>query len=140
MRTLAESSADKLVRGGRMVRTGWLLLGFICIVLGFIGAVVPLMPTTIFMILAAGCFARSSPRLETWLLQHPRFGPSLRAWRNEGAVPGEAKLAACIGMTIGYLVFWWMARPGAIAAMAVATIMLASCAWILSRPLPRDSR
>ncbi|WP_228766506.1 YbaN family protein [Pelagerythrobacter aerophilus] len=140
MRTLAESSADEVVRGGRMVRTGWLLLGFICIGLGFVGAVVPLMPTTIFMILAAACFARSSPRLEAWMLKHPRFGPGLRAWRNEGAVPRQAKFAACIGMAIGYLAFWWMAHPGAIAAIAVAIVLFASGGWILSRPLPGDSQ
>ena len=69
-----------------MIRLGWLALGCLFVGLGMIGAVLPLMPTTIFLILATGCFARSSPRLEAWLLNHPRFGPTLRDWRERGAI------------------------------------------------------
>ena len=47
---------------------------------------------------SAACFARSSPRLEAWLLNHPRFGPALCAWREERAIPRRAKIAACIGI------------------------------------------
>jgi uncharacterized protein len=78
-----------------MIRLGWLTLGCLFVALGVIGAILPLMPTTIFLILAAGCFARSSPRLETWLLDHPRFGPSLRAWRQHGAIGRRGWAMAC---------------------------------------------
>lgn len=122
--------------GGAVVRGGWLLLGFLCVGLGFVGAFVPLMPTTIFMILGAGCFARSSPRLEAWLLAHPRFGPTLRAWRAEGAIPRAGKRAACIGIAVGYGLFWLGARPGPVPALAVAAMMLACAMWITTRPLP----
>lgn len=132
-------SPDPKDRAGslaRAARTGWLLLGFLCLGLGFVGAIVPLMPTTIFLILAAGCFARSSKRLEAWLLDHPRFGPALRAWRAEGAIPRQGKRAACIGMTIGYALFWLGARPGWGLGLAVAAMMLACALWIISRPTP----
>jgi len=56
----------------RSIRVGWLVLGLVFVGLGFVGVVTPLMPTTFFLILAAGCFTRSSPRLEVWL---PGSGP-----------------------------------------------------------------
>nr|WP_246623321.1 YbaN family protein [Sphingomonas colocasiae] len=122
------------------MRLIWLALGFFCVGLGIIGALLPLMPTTIFLILAASCFARSSPRFEAWLLDHPRFGPSLRAWRAEGAIPLRGKVAACAGITIGYAIFYWSSRPSAWLAVSVAAILAGCAAYILSRPLPRPAR
>lgn len=135
----AEPSTGAALRHGRAVRGLWLLLGFLCVGVGFIGAFVPLLPTTIFMILGAGCFARSSPRLEGWLLAHPRFGPALVAWRAEGAISRQGKRAACIGITIGYGLFWWSARPGYGVGLAVALMMVVCAGWIVTRPLPKDA-
>ncbi|MNS76500.1 Inner membrane protein YbaN [compost metagenome] len=122
--------------GRRSVRAGWLVLGLIFVGLGFIGAFVPLMPTTIFLILAAACFTRSSPRLEAWLLNHPRFGPTLRAWRAEGAAPRGAKIAACLGMALGYGLFWLAVRPGLWLGLAVASVVAACALFVVSRPSP----
>jgi len=124
----------------RAVRIGWLLLGLLCVALGFIGALLPLMPTTIFLILAAGCFARSSPRLEAWLLDHPRFGPGLRAWRHEGAISRKGKIAACAGIALGLLLFLMGAHPRIWVAVAVAVALGACATWILTRPLPSADR
>ena len=125
--------------GGRL-RGMWLAAGFLCVGLGFVGALVPLMPTTIFLILAAGCFARSSPRLEAWLLNHPRFGPSLWMWREQRAIPKGGKIAACSGITAGYGLFLIGAHPHVPAALGVA-VALAGCAiWIVTRASPRPTR
>ena len=120
--------------GHRSLRAGWLVLGFLCVGLGIIGAFVPLMPTTIFIILAAGCFARSSPRLESWLLDHPRFGPTLRAWRAHRAVPRRAKIAACMGMALGYGFFIVLARPNLWLGGGVAAFFVMCALFLVTRP------
>lgn len=140
MRALTETGAADLLRRGRTARAGWLVLGFILMGVGFVGIFVPLLPTLDFMLLALACFARSSPRLEGWLLDHPRFGPGLRAWRTGGAVPRRAKIAACIGMAIGFALFWLHVRPGLLLSGAVAAFMLFWAIWIARRPEPGVSR
>lgn len=117
-----------------MKRALFLILGLLFVALGVIGAFLPLMPTTIFLIVAAGCFARSSPRLEAWLMHHPRLGVPLRAWREHGAIPRRAKALACSGIAFGYAVFWWRAHPSGPLAGGVAVILAAIVAFILSRP------
>jgi uncharacterized membrane protein YbaN (DUF454 family) len=120
----------------RARRAGHLALGFAMLGLGVVGAFLPVMPTTIFMILAAFFFGRSSPRLEAWLLDHPRFGGSLRAWREEGAIPARAKALAVAGMAVGYGMFLAAAHPGPVAMLAVAAFILAGAGYVLSRPRP----
>ncbi|KKC35414.1 membrane protein [Devosia epidermidihirudinis] len=118
------------------MRPLYLIAGLVMLALGIIGAFVPLMPTTIFLIMAAWCFARSSPRLENWLLNHRQFGPTLRAWREHGAISRRAKIMACLGITLGFVLFWIGARPGLWLWLGVLAVMLA-CAWfIVSRPEP----
>src|SRR3954471_11414270 len=94
-----------------LIRGVWLVLGLICVGLGIIGALLPLLPTTVFLILAAGCFARSSPRLEAWLLDHPRFAPTWGPWRANGAISRKAKIAACSGIALGFVLFVLGAHP-----------------------------
>lgn len=114
----------------------YLLAGLMLLALGIIGIFVPLMPTTIFLILAAWCFARSSPRLERWLLNHKRLGPTVVAWRENGAISRHNKALAATGMTLGFAIFWIGARPGLWLWLLVAAIMLACAAYVLSRPEP----
>ncbi len=92
------------------------------------------MPTTIFVILAAGAFARSSPRLERRILEHPRFGPLITRWRERGAIPPRAKAMAAGGMVLGYAIFLFSARPGAFGAVAVGAVILACGVFVLTRP------
>ncbi|MDX3911595.1 MAG: YbaN family protein [Sphingobium sp.] len=140
MPVLVEASSNDLVRLGRAARAGWLVLGVALAAIGFVGIFVPLLPTTDFLLLALPCFARSSPRLEAWLLNHPRYGPSLRAWRTERAVPRHAKIAACVGMAVGFGMFWLHIRPGLLVSITVAAFMLFWAVWIVRRPEPGVSR
>ncbi|MGD9423921.1 DUF454 family protein [Pantoea sp. NSTU24] len=77
-----------------MQRILLLTLGWLAIVLGTLGIVLPLLPTTPFMLLAAWCFARSSPRFHHWLLWKSPFGRYLRHWQHYRAMPPGAKVRA----------------------------------------------
>ena len=120
------------------MRVVYFCLGCVLVALGAIGAVTPLLPTTIFLIGAAACFARSSPRLEAWLLDHPQFGKTLRDWRSDGAISRPAKLMACAGMTIGFVAFWFSAQPSGLLAAGVAVLLAACAVYVLSRPTIAD--
>ena len=116
------------------MRIFYLCLGFVMVALGIIGALLPVMPTTIFLIVAAWCFARSSPKLEARLLSHPQFGPLIIKWQERGAIPPRVKLYACAGMLFGYCFFFWSAQPELWLAIAVAVFMLCSALYVLTRP------
>lgn len=124
-------------RRGRLLRPFYFVIGLVCVALGVIGAVVPLMPSTIFLILAAWAFARSSKRLETWLMQHRQFGPVLQAWRLERAIPRRAKWLACLGMTLGLALFALGAHPDAWLFVLVTVLLLGCAAYVVTRPEPR---
>ncbi len=115
-------------------RSVYFVLGWVMVALGFVGALLPIMPTTIFLILAVWCFGRSSPRFEKWLLEHPVFGPTLVQWRRHGAVPRRVKWIACGGMAFGYGTFFYFARPTPLLGVVVALFFIACAAYVLTRP------
>jgi hypothetical protein len=80
-------------------RIGWMSLGWLAVAVGAVGVVVPGLPTTGFFVLAAACFARSSPRFEQWVLDLPKIGPLVRDHRAGLGMPRRAKVVA-IGMML----------------------------------------
>lgn len=120
------------------MRIVYVSLGWVMVALGVIGLVLPLMPGAVFLIIAAWCFARSSPRFEAWLLNHPTLGKPLRDWRAAGAIPRSAKAFACAGMAMGFSVFCYSLDPSLPLAAVVAVLFLACAAYVISRPATVD--
>lgn len=81
-----------------MTRPLFLGFGWFFVALGVVGIALPLLPTTPFLLLAALCFGRGSPRTRAWLVEHPRLGPPIRDWEERGAISRRAKLLACGAM------------------------------------------
>lgn len=116
-----------------MTRTLWLLLGYAATGLAIAGAVLPLLPTTPFLLVAAYAFARSSPAWHRWLTTHKQFGPLIENWHRHRAISLKAKAAAMFAIALTLAISWFMeVGPTIIAIQAVALTMVA--AFILSRP------
>ncbi len=113
----------------------WLMfaLGWLCVGIGVVGIILPGLPGTVFLILAAWLFSRSSPRFENWLLTHPRLGPSVVAWREGGAVPRWAQFVATGSMagSFGVLVLLGLSAP---VLGIIAVTFVAVSAYLLTRP------
>ncbi|WP_323041950.1 YbaN family protein [Gemmobacter sp.] len=115
------------------MRVVWILSGGIALALGLAGIVLPLLPTTPFVLLAAFCFARSSPRLHGWLLGHRTFGPIIRNWAEHRAIPRAAKrvsilaMLAALGLSLALGLRWEV-----LAVQAVVLVVMGT--FILTRP------
>lgn len=117
------------------MRAVWLVTGLGCVGLGVIGAVLPLLPTTPFLLLAAFAFAKSSDRLHTWLLNHNIFGGLIDQWRRYGAISLRVKVVSVSSMAgIFGLSLALGVAPALLAVQAVVLITVA--VFVLSRPLP----
>ena len=116
----------------RWMRLVWLLAGVLSLVMGIVGVFLPLLPTTPFVLLAAFCFSRGSQRWERWMLRHDRWGPMVRGWRANRAVPLRAKQVATLMMTISCVwVFWTISSPW---RWAPATVCAGVLLWMWRLP------
>lgn len=115
------------------MRPFWFILGLMALGLASAGVLLPLLPTTPFLLVAAFCFARSSERWHRWLVEHRLFGPLLRDWREHGAISRRAKIAAYLSMA---------AVMGASLALGASSVVLSvqaaalcgSALFIATRP------
>ena len=113
-------------------RIAYLSGGIVSVALGAIGAFLPLLPTVPFLILAAFCFARSNPVWEQKLLNHPRYGATLRAWREKGVVGRRAKWAATSAFILSAVLgFVTLSLPWSLIPLGVG---LVCGTWLWRRP------
>lgn len=115
------------------MRILWLTAGIFFTGIGIVGAFLPVLPTTVFLLLATACFARSSPRLHGWLVNHPAFGPPIRNWQEHGAISRRAKRLAIGTMVLvcGVSVALGL-HPVALAGQVA--LILVGAVFILTRP------
>ncbi len=113
--------------------------GFVMLGVGGLGIVLPLIPTTPFVLAAAACFSRSSPRFERWLTNHPVVGQPLRDWREARAISTRSKAIAIATMAVGFAVLMASGTHAAL-QVTVAAILLTCATFILSRPSRRPDR
>ncbi len=121
------------VQTRKALRPLYFVAGIVLTGIGIVGYILPVMPGTIFLILAAACFARSSERLEKWLLDHPQLGPAVVAWRLRGAIPFRAKVVAITAMTLSFGGLVLMKLPG-VWLVAAGVFFLACGVFVGTRP------
>ena len=119
----------------------WLLraLAGLCIGLGAIGVVLPGLPTTPFLLVAAWAAGKSSPALRRRLRAHPRFGPALVAWQDHGAIPRRAKWLAVGLMAASWIMLWFTIEHRGVIGL-VGAMLAAMAVFLFTRPEPGRSR
>jgi uncharacterized protein len=116
-----------------VARALYFVLGLICVGLGAVGTVLPVLPTTPFMLVAVWAFAKSSRRLERWLLEHRRFGPPVLAWRQHRVIPLRVKLTAW-GSMLASLAIMVLTTSSWLVVGISAAVMAIGAAYIATRP------
>ena len=111
----------------------WRLFAIVALLLGLIGAFLPVVPTVPFILVAAWAGSQGWPQLEHYLLTHRRFGPPIRHWRESGAISRRAKVLATIMMCSSMTLLWLMPLhpwlQGGVSAMMFCVLI-----WLWSRP------
>ena len=117
------------------LRVFWLLCGLLFVAVAAIGVVLPLLPTTPFLLVATYCFARSSERLNQWLLNHETFGPLIANWQRWGSIDKRTKRISVCVIVLTLLVSLLLGVPWWILAIQIVVLSL-STTFILTRPNP----
>lgn len=115
-----------------MVRPVFLSLGIVSFAVGFAGIFLPLVPTVPLMLLAAYCFGRSNPAWEQRLLDDPRFGPHILAWRRNRSIPRSAKLLSTLLILSSAAMGLWLLDGGL--RFLPAALGIGFLAWVWTRP------
>ena len=116
-------------------RALWLLAGLASVAIGAVGVVLPLLPTTPFLLIAAFAFARSSTRLDRWLREHRSFGPLIDNWHRDGSIDRKAKRIAIIVILMTPVISWLFGAASWLIAVQIV-VLSAAAVFILTRPSP----
>jgi uncharacterized membrane protein YbaN (DUF454 family) len=128
-------TAPNMDWGDRALARTWKTVGTLCFAIGIVNAFIPLLPTTVFLLLGIWAYGKGDPEMRERMMQHPKFGPSLRRWVEHRQISRTGKLGACLGMAggaagtallIGNKPIMW----------AIVLGLGALCAWLATRDEP----
>lgn len=111
-----------------VVRVTLFSLGFISLALGILGAFLPVLPTTPFLLLSAWCFLKSSPKAHHWLYQHPMLGKPLRDWEKNKSIARSTKVVALSMIALSLTVMW--IKPSLVLWLKISVTVLLVCVSI----------
>lgn len=120
-------------------RGALLALGIVCTAIGIAGIILPGLPGTVFLLIAAWAFSRSSQRFHVWLYEHPRFGRTVRDWHAHRVIPVRAKVAALSMMAATAAGLVWLSDGDWQLPAISGTIMALVALWIVTRPSRVDA-
>jgi len=115
------------------VRWALIAFGWLNVVIGLIGIVVPGLPTTVFLIVAFWAFSNSSEKFQNWIWYHPRFGTTIRHWHNHRVIPRRAKILAVSMMTISFCYLTIFVADSFVLPVVLAAIMVPPGLYVVTR-------
>ncbi|MBL4582840.1 MAG: YbaN family protein [Gammaproteobacteria bacterium] len=117
----------------------WLLLAYVTLAIAVIGAFLPILPTTPFLLVAVWAGSHASSKFKWWLLRHKRFGPGLRDWYRDKAIAKRAKIAAVTVIAVSWLIIILNGSPTGVIVLT-GLIFVGCISFLLSRPDPSKIR
>lgn len=117
----------------RIGKTGFRVLAYMFVGLAAVGVVLPLLPTTPFVLLAAFFASKGSPAFARWLEEHPSFGPAIKDWRRNRVIPRKAKVLACSMMLLSWSLLLFMGAAAMVLAVS-GTFMACVAMYLLTQP------
>lgn len=115
-------------------KLGYFIVGWISLALGVLGIVLPLLPTTPFVLLSAFCFSKSSKRFHSWLLNHQVFGPLVKDWQRHGVIKLKAKILATVSMLLMVSISLYFVNIPAIYVFVILLMISGVLVFIWTRP------
>ena len=112
----------------------YLAIGWVCVAFGGLGIIIPLFPTTPFLLVAVWAFSRSSPELAARIRNHRLVGPMIRNWQDAGVIPVKAKLAAYAMMAAMLAYVHFLAGPPLWLELGFALALLLAVGFVATRP------
>lgn len=100
----------------------WKATGIFCIGLAILGAILPILPTTVFLLMATACFAKSSPRLQQKLLNNKTFGPLIHEWQQHRSIPRKAKRVAMLTIVLSVVWSTYLLQNAMLSLLVIALV------------------